>query len=134
VDRVLLDANVLFSAAYREETDLGPLWKLSGVVLLSSDYAIDEARRNLPGIEQHQRLDSLPASVAIAPSPSVHATIPRGVALPAKDRPILAAAMESAATHLLTGDLTHFGALFGRRIGGVLILTPAMYLRRRRRI
>ena len=36
--------------------------------------------------------------------------------------PILLAAVSTEATHLLTGDARHFGALFGRRIGGVKIV------------
>jgi predicted nucleic acid-binding protein len=53
--------------------------------------------------------------------------------LPDKDRPILAAAMASEATHLLTGDLTHFDRLYGKTVGGVCILRPADYLESRYR-
>jgi len=49
--------------------------------------------------------------------------------LPEKDRPLLLAAIDSGCTHLLTGDTARFGKLFRRRIGGVLILRPAEYLR-----
>ena len=47
MDRVFLDANVLFSAAYLESSGLARLWQLADAELLSSDYAIEEARRNL---------------------------------------------------------------------------------------
>ena len=48
MDRVFLDANVLYSAAYLEFSDLGRLCTLDDLLLLlSSDYAIEEARRNL---------------------------------------------------------------------------------------
>jgi hypothetical protein len=47
VDRVFLDANVLFSAAYIEGSGLARLWQLADAELLSSDYATEEARRNL---------------------------------------------------------------------------------------
>jgi hypothetical protein len=33
------------------------------------------------------------------------------------------------ATHLLTGDIKHFGSLFGVTVEGVLILPPAEYLK-----
>jgi uncharacterized protein len=46
-----------------------------------------------------------------------------------KDKPILLAAMEARATHLITGDVQHFGPCFGKRIEGILILTPADYLK-----
>jgi hypothetical protein len=51
------------------------------------------------------------------------------VELPAKDWPILWAAVVAKATHLVTGDVRHFGPYFGRSIAGVLIIRPADYLR-----
>jgi len=56
--------------------------------------------------------------------------LPRGVALPEKDVPILLAAIEARATHLLTGEVRHFGSYFGQRIEGILVLPPGEYLRR----
>ncbi|MBV8773910.1 MAG: hypothetical protein JO166_16515 [Deltaproteobacteria bacterium] len=47
MDKVFLDANVLYSAAYMEFAGLARLWSLDDVQLLSSAYAIDEARRNI---------------------------------------------------------------------------------------
>ncbi len=41
-------------------------------------------------------------------------------------------AVASSCTHLLTADRHHLGELCGRRVEGVLILTPAQYLRERR--
>lgn len=42
------------------------------------------------------------------------------------------AAAAAGATHVLTGDVTHFGPFYGRRAAGVLILPPADYLRQHR--
>jgi predicted nucleic acid-binding protein len=50
-------------------------------------------------------------------------------ALPQKDLPILLAAIEAKATHLLTVDKKHFGRLRGQTVQGVLVLTPGDYLR-----
>ena len=47
MDRLFLDANVLFSAAYRPSAGLLIFWKLAGVQLLSSRYAVAEALANL---------------------------------------------------------------------------------------
>jgi hypothetical protein len=47
VDRVFLDANVLFSASYREDSGLLRLWQLKETELVTSPYALDEARRNV---------------------------------------------------------------------------------------
>jgi len=52
------------------------------------------------------------------------------VLLPDKDVPILLAAIEARATHLITGDLRHFGPYFGKKIQGILVLPPRNYLKK----
>jgi len=44
------------------------------------------------------------------------------VELPEKDWPILGGAIAAEATHLITGDLKHFGRYFGPHIHGILVL------------
>jgi predicted nucleic acid-binding protein len=130
VDRIFLDANVLFSAAYRAEAGLHRLWQLADVELITSAYAAEEARRNLSGETSRRRLRVLLRSVRVVNlTPQILS--PLEIELPEKDTPILLAAIHSGATHLLTGDRQHFGAHFGRCIHGVLILPPSEYLRRR---
>ena len=128
MDRLFLDANVLFSAAYRSGAGLLRLWKLPDVVLCSSRYALEEARANLSTESQHSRLAEL--SVELEMFESEGGALPAGVSLPAKDAPILLAAIAARATHLIRGDLHHFGALFSKKIAGLTILTPSDYLRR----
>lgn len=128
-DRVFLDANVLFSAAYSLRHSLVPLWRQKGVELITSAYAVEEALRNLSLQEQHRRLEVLLARTSVVPESSL-ISLPDGVQLPGKDQPILSAAIRAGATHLLTGDKEHFGALIGKRVAGVLILSPAQYLNR----
>lgn len=125
MDRVFLDANVLHSAAWRPKSALHRLWRRDGVELLSSQYAVDEARRNLETPAQRGRLTRLLRRVRLVVPE--HFTLPRGVRLPDKDLPILLAAIDGGATHLLTGDRDHFGPLFRQEVGGVLILPPAEY-------
>jgi len=129
VERVFLDANVLFSAAYRPDAGLRRLWGLPGVQLLTSAYALEEARINLPEAGQRQRLIQLLEGMEVMATAPTARTLPPEVELPDKDRPILLAAIAAHATHLLTGDLTHFGPYSGRTIAGVLILRPGEYLR-----
>ena len=126
--RLFLDANVLFSAAYRSDAGLLALWKLRDVVLCSSRYALEEARINLSNEVQRARLVKLAEKVQFFDAGQRE--LPRGVALPEKDVPILLAAIEGRATHLLTGDVRHFGSYFGKRIEGILVLPPGEYLRR----
>jgi predicted nucleic acid-binding protein len=128
VDRVLLDANVLFSAAYRPDSGTAKLWDLEDVQLVTSEYAAEEARRSLPEGDQRLRLEDRLVDVEV--SMAMDSTqVPGEDVLPEKDRPILRAAVAVGATHLLTGDVTHFGRLFGDEVSGVLILRPATYLR-----
>jgi uncharacterized protein len=126
-DAVFLDANVLFSAAYRPGAGLLRLWELPEVRLITSAYALEEARRNLSDAEQLARLVSLTNRLEILVEESDEA-LPQQAALPAKDRPILGAAIRAGATYLLTGDIHHFGEYFGRTLGGVQVLPPIDYL------
>ena len=130
MDRVFLDANVLFSAAWREESGLLRLWDLPDVKLLTSTYALEEARINLRTPTQRLRLARLVERVeTISAVQSVR--LPAGVILPAKDQPILSGAIRANASHLITGDKEHFGRFFGRKVLGVTVLPPGEYLRRR---
>jgi hypothetical protein len=106
---------------------------LADAKFVSSGYAIEEARRNLDNEDQRtclkalllEHVDELFSEVKDAGDDA----LPEGVSLPEKDRPILLTAIGAGATHLLTGDKTHFGPYFGQTVGGVLILPPAEYLR-----
>jgi predicted nucleic acid-binding protein len=125
---VFLDANVLFSAAYRAGSGLSRLWSVEGIRLVTSAYAAAEARRNLARPEQRQRLDALLAPIEQI-GEDASRRLPDGIELPEKDVPILSAAIAAGATHLLTGDVMHFGRYFGRTVSGVLILPPGDFLR-----
>jgi predicted nucleic acid-binding protein len=100
VDRVFLDANVLFSAAYRPDSGLLKLWHLPQVQIVTSEYAAEEARINLDDESQQARLARLLTNVEVVAS--IMDILPEDIELPAKDRPILAAACQARATHLLT--------------------------------
>ena len=130
MERLFLDANVLFSAAYQPDAGMLRIWKLENVVLCTSRYALEEARINLSDENQRARLDKLSGSLAFFESGN--RSLPRSVLLPEKDVPILLAAIEAHATHLLTGDVRHFRVYFGKKIEGITITRPGEYLRRRR--
>jgi predicted nucleic acid-binding protein len=127
---LFLDANVLFSAAYRAESPLRELWTLPETERVTSDYALEEARRNLSSLDQRRRLEELMRGVRLIRESGSWA-LPPDVILPEKDRPILSAAIVSGATHLITGDQTHFGPWYGMQIAGVTVLRPAAYLQSR---
>jgi len=126
--RVFLDANVLFSAAYRRDSGLR-LWDLPETRLLTSAYTAEEARRNLDLPEQRTRLDALLDRTLLVAESTV--PVPEGIDLPEKDQPILKAALAANATHLVTGDVRDFGRYFGRRLLGILIILPADLIRSR---
>jgi len=122
--RLFLDANVLFSAAYREGAGLLRLWDLSVELVMTSGYAAEEARRNLQTDASRARLERLLGrTTVVLEAPEV--VLPRSVRLPDKNKPILQAAIAASASHLVTGDLRDFGALFGKQVLGVRIGTPA---------
>jgi uncharacterized protein len=134
LDRVFLDANVLFSAAYLENSGLGRLWQLEDAELLSSAYAVEEARRNL-ALDRPSavaRLERLTPKLTLI-NPPTDLKLPARVRLDSKDRPILLAAIHGKADFLLTGDGRHFGHLYGKRVEGVMVLRPTQYFERHAR-
>lgn len=128
--RVFLDANVLFSAAYRDSGSVRPFFDLGSIgacTLVSSAHAIDEARRNIAA-KHPQRLPGLEillASVERCPEPGDAAVRwATSLGLPAKDAPILAAAVAARCHILATGDKRDFGPLLGRRFKGTVVMLP----------
>ena len=131
MDRLFLDANVLFSAAYRPCAGVARLWQVEGVALVTSSFAVQEAQRNLADPEQEVRLEELLKGLEVGEALMLPPERRGGIELPEKDWPILGGAVASGATHLITGDQKHFGQYFGRQVLGVWIVRPADYLRER---
>jgi predicted nucleic acid-binding protein len=132
VDVVFLDANILFSAAYRADAGVRRLWELPEVRLTTSAYAAEEARRNLEASRRtdlEKLLGAVELVADVAPDARVTSIELAEPGLPDKDVPILLAAIRSGATHLLTGDFKHFGPYYGKAIQGILVMPPADYLR-----
>lgn len=126
--RIFLDANILFSAA-KSDGAIRRMLKLlhaRGHVCVADPYVIEEARRNLGG----KYAESLPVLVELirqietVPLLSAPDTVSTALPLPPKDRPVLAAAILHGCTHLVTGDQTHFGPLFGHTVAGVRLCSP----------
>ncbi|MEX2499864.1 MAG: PIN domain-containing protein [Wenzhouxiangellaceae bacterium] len=126
--RVFLDANILFSAAWKIGADAALLFDLAeagDAHLTTSRLALEEARRNIlrkrparqPMLERFARRVSLGKE----PLPS-HLAVARGHGLPDKDVPILAAAIAQGANLLVTGDRRDFGHLYGANPGGVEVV------------
>lgn len=125
--RAFLDANVLFSAAWRADSGLTRLWEIAALRLVTSPHAIDEARRNLA----RKRPDAIARLEALIPPVEVTSalvSLDDGHGLPPKDVPILAAAVASRCQVLLTGDIADFGHVIGRPLQGVRILTASLLL------
>lgn len=125
--RVFLDANVLFSAAYREQNGILVLWDRKDLRLVTSSYALMEAERNitLKRPEAASRFLLLAGGLEVSPANYVLA---QDHGLPDKDRPILAAAAGSTCAFLLTGDMAHFGHLIGQTAEGVQVITVSLFL------
>lgn len=130
-DRIFLDANVLFSAAYGSP-GLKRFWELARegrCLLLASGYVVAEARRNLSDPNHLKNLEGLLSEVQIIPD--VVFQMPCPIDLPEKDRPVFLAAMAGKADYLITGDRSHFGKYFGRTIRGIKIRRPKDYFSNR---
>ena len=124
---VFLDANILFSASYLENSGLRRLWELEDVALVTSSYAIQEARRNITATQQIADMTRLLSKVETVEITDEAPNLFREAhGLPDEDQPILWAAIDCGATHLITGDLQHFGKLMDTDIEGVRLSGQAI--------
>lgn len=133
MDRVFLDANILYSAAYLEQSGLTRLWTLDDVDLLTSAYGLEEAWRNL-AIDRPEavtRLERLCEAITTVNAPQ-GLKLPANVQLDDKDQPILLAPIHGRADYLLTGNAWHFAHLYGKCIATLLVPRPGQYFTRRR--
>ncbi len=126
--RVFLDANVLFSAAKSDAAVRELLRRLErfGHRGCVDAYVIGEARRNLEA-KAPQRvpdLEGLLLRMESANAQRVDPALEASLSLPAEDRPVISAAIQLRCDALVTGDRTHFGALYGRTIHGVTVYSP----------
>jgi predicted nucleic acid-binding protein len=121
---LFLDANVLISAAWKEGSEIGLIWQMEGVRLVTSNYVMGEVQRNLHQTSQIERLRGLMRSVQVV-SFAGTIDIPEAAELPEKDRPILFGAVQAKADHLVSGDKRHFGQWYGRIIRGVRVTAPS---------
>lgn len=130
--RLFLDANAIFTVAHNPGGKAAFLFATSDSgrwELLSSAYAIEEARRNI-AVKYPQcvaRLETLIGRLVQVGQPAPADT---GMGLPEKDQPIFLAARSARATHLLTGDQRHLGPHMNRPVdtGGIVIQTVAEFL------
>jgi predicted nucleic acid-binding protein len=128
--RVFLDANILFLAGYSPTSPVHDLLALAACgdcEILSSDYAFEEARRNLVLKAPPGALDRFEQATAIVTHvrEAGAAALEHAAAIELSDTtdtPILAAAFQENADALVTGDRRAFGAYFGQRIGSLKVM------------
>ncbi len=128
--RIFLDANVLFSAAKSDGAvrDLLRRLRRGGHKLCADTYVVAEARRNLilKSLEALDVLEQLLDDIEVASFQRGNAASELAHLLPEKDQPVLDAAVRLGCAALVTGDRSHFGALYGQSIAGVVIYSPRM--------
>lgn len=120
--RVFLDANVLFSASNASSNIAALVHELDKVgTPVSSDLAVEEARRNLTlkRAEWLQDFDRVLACLELVPSTKFD--LP--VSLDAKDVPLLCAAITGRCQYFATGDKRDFGHLEGQSVMGVQVIS-----------
>jgi hypothetical protein len=101
MDRLFLDANILFSAAYRPDAGLAQFWKLKNAILCSSHYALEEARMNLAENAQRRRLTNLARRIRLFDA--APRRLPRGLSLPGEG------CADFACCDRGTRDTSHYG-------------------------
>lgn len=130
--RVFLDANVLFTAAHNPDGKAAFIIELAAAgnwKALTCELGVEEARRNLAA----KFTPALPRLVRLIPLITIVPTIDTGTCpfpLAEKDRSIFLSARQSKSSHLLTGDLKHFGKFMNQpeKTAGIVIQTVADFL------
>lgn len=104
------------------------LAEAAGHELWADAYVFEEARRNLAAKAPDGLavLDAIARRIRIGGLPATQTLAPEAMALPEKDRPVLAAAIHHRCDVLVTGDRTHFGPFYGKQLQGVRILSPTL--------
>lgn len=128
IDRVFLDASILYSACQVEDR-LHELWELADkgrCQLLASQYAIEKAIHNLRHFNELKPLESYLPSVQIVLESDTRLRCP--IALPRRARVVLMAAISAKSDYFLTGDTEYYGRYLGQTIMGTKILSPRGYL------
>ena len=130
--KLFLDANVLFTAAHNPNGKAALLIELqaiAGWTLATSTYAREEAQRNMQR-KAPDALDRLSAMLEVIGVVEHRIDVDYPTGLVKKDQPIFQAALGCGASHLLTGDLKHFGPLMNRpdETHGVHVQTIAEFL------
>ena len=130
--RVFLDANVLFTAAHNPHGKAAFIVELGTAghfLLFTSHAALMEAERNLAAKSPHSLafLEALMNNITLV---AADRSATFSDSLPANDALIFQAARSCHATHLLTGDLRHFGPLMNRPDAtfSITIQTVAQFL------
>ena len=128
--RILLDANILFSAANSNGAVRQLLHDLhaDGHVLAADAYVATEAHRNIAAKSTGDAVDYLQALLSRIEVNAVRYDANAGSAadwLPEKDRPVMLAAIACHCDALVTGDRTYFGSGYGKAFAGVTVYSPA---------
>lgn len=128
--RVFLDANILFSAV-RSDAAIRQLLEMlldARHDLVADAYVVEEARRNLQvkAPDAAPGLAGLLRRIRVEPFQPFDGDQDALRLVPEKDQPVVASAIRLGCDVLVTGDRTHFGALYGRRVNGVQVLSPRL--------
>lgn len=100
------------------------LLKKSRFVMVTNEYAVEEAARNLnvKAPDRLAELTKLQKNLEIGRSIDIRSLAELKIA--EKDTPIVGGAIASKCDYLLTGDVRDFGPYIGKDIGQVNVITP----------
>lgn len=124
--RVFVDANILFSAAYKATSRIKGLWSNESIRLVASEQVLTEATRNL-GKKHPEAVGRLNELVPFLEVTDEKAEIDADLVV-AKDLHVLASAIGSKCDYLVTGDHAHFAHLVNVPLEGLTVLSTDLAL------
>jgi predicted nucleic acid-binding protein len=127
--KIFIDANILFTAAYSPQGKAALLIQKLGPLMFTSDYAAEEARRNIQA-KKPDAIITFEKLLKLIKCVSTSSSHECPIVLREKDRPFFLTALAEGATHLLTGDLKDFGVFMNKptKACGILIQTVNDFL------
>lgn len=126
--RVVIDADVLFAAAFDRDAGVRRLWDAPQVELFACGFVVEEARRNLGRGRQRRDLEQLVENLALI------GEFPSAVAEPSPGAPggredaLVRAAVRVGAEAIVVGDVARWADRLGTSVSGVAISSASAFL------
>lgn len=126
--RVVIDADVLFAAAFDRDAGVRRLWDAPQVELFACAFAVEEARRNLGRGRQRRDLERLVENLGLIREFPNASPGPAPSGLGEREDAVVRAAVRVGAEAIVVGDAGRWADRLGASVSGVAISSASTFL------